>query len=268
MLLRKIVRGLELILLGPLLFETGCGVVFLPQSGWTGSFTLVDQSADLGIFQGYASSGAPYDSGNYFFDTRALYLSSSHDKMQLVAANRNLLLPGTNHMGDGDYYDGRVYGVIEHWTGCQNPSGPIYIATFDAQTLQGEDHVEITADLPEASGIAIDPSSSEAIVTSFCDANNLYVYNMSDWKLQRKIPLKIPVHGIQGAAWRDGFLYIAQTNGALYGLRLEDNEMRFLFQASMKGEFEGPDFHTDQLRWLVNRADGKHILLSYTPGSH
>lgn len=263
MLLRRIVKRLEFLIFLPLFLEAGCGVVYRNQSGWIGTFTLVNQTTNLGISQGYASSGNAEDSGNYFFDTQALYLSSKSDQMDLVTANRDLLPPGTNHMGDGDYYDGRVYGVIEHWAGCQNASDPIYISIFDAKTLKKEEDVEITADLPEASGIAVIPDANEAVVTSFCDPNNLYVYRMSDWKLDRRIPLSIPVRGIQGAAYREGFLYISQTNGALYALRLENNEIHLLFRAPMRGEFEGVDFRSAQLRWLVNQSGGQHILYSY-----
>jgi hypothetical protein len=36
-------------------------------------------------------------------------------------------------------------------------------------------------------------------------------------------------------------------------------------QSPVSGEFEGLDFHGPQLRWLVNRSDGPHILYSYAP---
>jgi hypothetical protein len=265
MLFQRIVQAFTFLLLLSLLFGMGCRVVFQNQGGWITSFGLVNQSANLGVFQGYASDGATSDSVNYFFDTHALYLSSSPNRLNVVASNRDVLVPDTNHMGDGDVYDGKVFGVIEHWAGCRASTAPIYIVIFNGQTLARERYIEITADLPEASGIAINPDSNEAIVTSFCDPNNLYVYGMEDWRLRRKIPLSIPVPGIQGAAFRQGVLYIAQTKGALYGLRLEDNAMRFLFQASMHGEFEGLDFHTSQLRWLVNQAQNQHILYSYAP---
>jgi len=234
------------------------------KAGWISSFTLVNQSSNIPVLQGYASAGTPDDSVNYFFDTSALYLSSSPNSLVEVASNHDLLLDGTNHMGDGDFYDGKVYGVIEHWAGCRTSSAPIYIVIFDGKSLAAEKYIEITSDLPEASGIAIVPDSREAVVTSFCDPNNLYAYDLSDWKFHRKIPLSMPIVGIQGAAFRDGFLYIAGTNGGMYALELANNSMHFLFQASMGGEFEGPDFHTSQLRWFVNHGYD-HFLLSYAP---
>ncbi len=43
--------------------------------------------------------------------------------------------------------------------------------------------------------------------------------------------------------------------------------MRLLMQSPVNGEFEGLDFHGSQLRWLVNRSDGAHILYSYEPAA-
>ncbi len=139
----------------------GCGDRAIPFSApqpWVSSFTLVDQSANLNVGQGYASGtatdGTPL---NFFFDTQVLYRSSSYDTLEPVAVNYYFLPPGTSHMGAGDYYNGHVYAVIEHWQSCSLSSAPIFIATFNATTLAQESTIEITSFIPEASGIAIDP---------------------------------------------------------------------------------------------------------------
>ena len=243
----------------------GCGVVVVHPDAWV-PLSQNWASENVRVHQGYASGSQPGDdSMNYFFDTTALYLSSSPHVLKIVASNHAVLLSGTSHMGDGDAYDGKVFGVIEHWTGCQNSSAPIFIVIFDGQTLQVTKTVDITGDLPEASGIAIDPDTSEAILTSFCDSHNLYVYRMSDWTLTRTIPLSIPVPGIQGAAYRQGFLYIGDAMGNLYRYNFARGSMQFYFRASMKGEYEGLDFHNSELRWLLNGPGDSHILLSYSP---
>lgn len=250
-------------------FCAGCGERVIPAPApdpWVTSLTLVDQSDNLKLDQGYASGLLPDGTPlNFFFDTAALYRSSSYDSLDVVASNRNFLPPGATHMGAGDYYDGHVYAVVEHWHGCKASSAPIYVAVFDATTLAEEQTAEIDPWIPEASGIAIDPDDGEAIVSSFCDPNNLYVFDPSTWAFTRTIPLQIPVTGNQGVSYRDGFIYIAGTNGGLYALRLSDNSMRQLLQSPVSGEFEGLDFHSSQLRWLVNRTDGQHILYSYAP---
>lgn len=243
----------------------GCASVADPSSPWF-TFTLVGQSANVHANQGYASGISPTNGPlNYFFASRTLTLSSTYNTLTVETSNNDFLIPGTNHMGAGDVFDGTVYAVIEHWSHCGVSLSPIVIVLFDGESLNVEKTIDISRDLPEASGIAIVPDQGEAIVTSFCDATHLYVYDMSNWTLRGKIPLAIPVGGIQGAAYRDGILYIAKTDGALYGLRLFDNSMRLLYQSPMKGEFEGLDFHTDQLRWLVNKPGGEHILYSYAP---
>lgn len=247
----------------------GCGDRVIPPVApqpWVSSLTLVDQSTNVNMVQGYASGtsldGTPL---NFFFSNSLLYSSSTYDSLTPVAVNQNLLPPKTNHLGAGDYYDGHVYGVIENWQGCDQSSAPIFVAIFDAATLQQESTVEITAWIPEASGIAIIPGTGQALVSSFCDPNHLYLFSTADWSFTGTVPLQIPVSGNQGVSYRDGFVYIAGTNGALYGLHLADNSMRLLMQSPVSGEFEGLDFHGPQLRWLVNRSDGPHILYSYAP---
>ena len=250
-------------------FCASCGDNVVPELSperWVTSFTLVDQSGNVSVAQGYASGTA--DDGtplNYFFTNQALYRSSSYDELEVVASNRDFLPSGTNHLGAGDYHDGHVYGVAENWRSCSASRAPIFIVIFDSTTLAVERAIEITSYTSEASGITIDPDTGEAIVSSFCDPNNLYAFSTADWTFTRKIPLDLTVSGNQGVSYRDGFVYIAGTNGALYGLYLADNSMRQLMQSPVSGEFEGLDFHGPQLRWLVNRPDGTHILYSYAP---
>ncbi|MFP5228937.1 MAG: hypothetical protein ACLGXA_15065 [Acidobacteriota bacterium] len=247
----------------------GCGTHFVPESStgnWIASFTLVDQSANVNAAQGYASGTSATDAPlNFFFSNQVLYRSSSYDAPSPIVTNTNLLPAGTTHLGDGDYYDGHVYGVIEHWHGCKAGGAPIFISIFDGTTLEQEQTIEITPWIPEASGIAIDPDTGQAFVSSFCDAKNLYRFRLSDWSFIGTLPLTIPVSSMQGVAWRDGFLYLAGTDGALYGLYLEDGSMRLLMQSPLSGEFEGLDFHGSELRWLLNRSDVNHILYSYAP---
>ncbi len=244
----------------------GCASVVINPDGWP-TFTLVGQSANVHADQGYASGVSKTNSPlNYFFGTQALYLSSTYNALNVEVSNHDVLVSGTNHIGAGDVYDGIVYGVIENWSRCSEPHSPILIVLFDGSTLAVEKTIDISHDVPEASGIAIVPEAGEAIVTSFCDPSRLYAYDMSSWTLLRKIRLTIPVPDIQGAAYRDGVLYIARSNGTLYGLRLHDSSMQLLYKSPLRGEFEGLDFHSDQLRWLVNYRGDSHILYSYAAG--
>jgi hypothetical protein len=258
----------------------GCGQIILPVSTSTAcstsskpaancgpnGFTLVGQSGDVRVGQGYASSNPPTNvPGDYFFDTVTLYLSTNYNSLDPAASTNMQIVPGTNHMGDGEFYNGNLYGVIEHWNGCSKSSGPIYIDIFDSTTLQIVQTSEISLYQSEASGITIDPDTSEAIVSNFCDPTKLYVYDMSTWTLSRTIPLAITCNGIQGVAYKEGFVYIATNGGLLYSLRLSDNLMRLLLTAPMPGEYEGIDFNTSELRWLLNHPDGTHVLYRYLP---
>jgi hypothetical protein len=238
---------------------------------WLSGFTLVGQSGNVLAGEGYASFNSTlnpfrvFGSYNYLFDTKSLYLSTSYNSLNVIASNKDLLVAGTNHLGDGDYYNGQVYGVIEDYVGCSSQTGPVFISIFDGLTLEELQAVDITDNQTEASGIAILPDTDEAVVSSYCDGKKLYVYRMSDWSLSRTIPLTISVLNIQGVAYRQGFLYIADATGRLYGLNLSDNSMRLLLKATMPGEYEGIDFHSGELRWLLNTTSGTHVLYRYAP---
>lgn len=263
------------------IFGTGCGVTFPgsvsqsnaasadpgPNGPWVTAFQLVGQSQNVKVMQGYASGVTSSEPDlNYFFDTGALFLSSSDETLLPVAGNTSLLLPGTTHQGAGDYYAGKVYSVVENWHGCSRPDTPIFVQTFDGTTLQSLGTADISAYLPEASGIAIDRYTGEAIVSSYCVSGQLYVFDRTTWQLKRTIPLSTPIAGIQGVTYRGGFIYIGSTGGGLYGLHLLDKSMRLLLSANGGGEYEGPNFNSGQMRWLMN--DGKtntHILYYYDP---
>jgi hypothetical protein len=228
------------------------------------SITLVDQSSDTSAGQGYVSGDTtPQGSLNYFISTGEIVLSSDFDTLKVVLRNSNVLPPGTNHMGAGDYYQGKVYSVAETWKGCQSLSSPLYIGVYDGTTLNREQAIDISSYTTEASGIAIVPELNQAFVSNYCDSENLYAFDLSTWRFLGTIPLNVSIDSIQGLAYRDGFVYIANTNGRLYALRISDNAVQLLTQFSMKGEYEGLDFHTGQLRWLVNMVDGTHILYSF-----
>jgi hypothetical protein len=229
---------------------------------WVNGFTLIGQSENTGVFQGYATDGAD---SHYFFDTGALYKSSSYLQNLPTVANHSPLIDGTNHMGDGAYYAGKVYSIVENWQGCGAPPSRAAIVVFDAQTLGRLSFTDITMNHHETSSITILPDTNEAVVSSYCDGSKLFVYSLPSFQLTRTIPLSIPVGLIQGVTYNGGFLYIVEHYGGLYGLRLADNEERKLYQAPFPGEYEGLDFKNGELRWLLNRSDGQHILYRYTP---
>lgn len=226
---------------------------------WITGFQQSGQSLDLQVAQGYSSCG----NWNYFFNTNILYLSSSYDQMQVLKQNNDVLVPGANHMGDGDVYNGNVYTVIENWAGCTAPPSVAAIRVFDAGSLQSVQVQDITADQHEVSGIAVIPGTGTAVVSSYCDGSKLFVYSLASLTLQGTIPLPTNVSYIQGVAYHNGFLYLANTDGKLYGLRLSDGTMRLLMQGSATGEYEGLDFHSGELRWLVNEPNNIHILYQY-----
>jgi len=228
---------------------------------WIRGFTRAGVSADIHANQGYAYGTAPDGTDlHYFFASRTLTLSSTYLTLTPLASS-DALLPNTDHQGAGDYYDGRVYSVVQDWHGCSVPDGPIDVEVFDGTSLAPLSSADITAYQPEASGMTIDRHTGKAIVSSYCVPDKLFVYDRTNWQLEGTIPLPIHVGHIQGVSWRRGFVYIGNAEGQLYGLRMFDGTMRLLLSAGIQGEFEGPDFHSAQLRWLKNDGTGHYLYL-------
>lgn len=217
--------------------------------------------ATQGVATGVSAAGLPI---NVFFDTTSIYMNTGPDLSNSVTAITTVLPRGTDHIGDGDYDHGLIYAVIEHWMGCDASNAPVYIEILNPGTMQTVKVSQISNRVPEASSLAVDPDTGEAYVASFCDSKSLYVFRLSDLSFIRAVKLPLEVQYIQGVAYRQGSLYIASANGALFGLNLADQQMEILMQMTPPGEYEGIDFHGNYLRWLVNGADHSHSIYTFS----
>ena len=125
------------------------------------------------------------------FDTTDIQLMDSDYNILVDNPNALTGLPvGVNHLGGGDYYDGKVYSAALRWNGCADNDTPV-IAVYDSETLAYVEHVDLSANCPPGSGVAglcIVPENDAIYITGFCNST-LYVFRLSDYGFIGEFPM-------------------------------------------------------------------------------
>jgi hypothetical protein len=157
------------------------------------------------------------------------------------------------HLGDGCYYQGKLYIPAENWPTVSDQ----HILVYDAGTLERLKSIP-TNKTHEVSSITVAQidGADRLVISSYLDSSRLFLYEL-DGTFYRELPLTPMVpYGIQGVAYRDGRLYIA--SGRLYGVgnlwtaTLEGSATP-LYTRIQPGTHEGLEFDGDTLLWLVDQ---------------
>jgi hypothetical protein len=209
--------------------------------------------------QGYATDGT----NHFTFDNQAVYVWSNDVNWTSVASNMAVFsgVSGLNHLGDGDYYDGKLYVAAEAWRSCGNYTNQS-IGVFDATTLQRLSVHNVMADAHECSGLAVVPadgSNGIIYVTSYCDGSQIWKYDLQTFALIGTLPLSRSIPYIQGIASANGKFYIAQDTGYIYSLDYSGNVSQ-VFYTPIPGSHEGLKYVQGQIRWLIDSGAGKKFI--------
>lgn len=227
----------------------GCGAVSRSPENL---FTDVSQSPDTGCHQGYATDGTSH----FLFDTHRILKWADDATWHITGVNDTPFegLTGFDHIGDGDYFEGKLHAPVEHYTSCTNDSNPA-VFLFDATTLVRTRVVDLPVK-QEVSGVAVRPESRELWVSSYCDGGQLWVYDVDTFVLKRTVALHPPLKDLQGLTHRDGVFYAAQNGGTLQRVTL-DGATKQVFKTDTPGAHEGLDYSQNELRWLIDGGLGK-----------
>lgn len=146
----------------------------------------------------------------------------------------NLLAQGLNHIGDIDYYNGKLYVSLDSTSGYTKP----HIAIFNAADLSytGVSY-EITGSPANpkkdvASWFAVDAARGLGYGKEYQNGNTLNVYNLDDWSFLRTITLDTNTKSIQGAKVYGDWLYMTSDNDAqsVYRANLLTGAVEEIFQ--------------------------------------
>lgn len=223
-------------------------------------FDITFTSPDVGVHQGYATDGKVH----FLFDTGMVERRADDANWTLQAQNAKVFtnLTGYDHLGDGDYYNGKLYVAGEYYKDCSN-FAQASVFVFDAQTL---DRLSVTplGEQFEISGVAVDPVAQELWVSSFCDATKIRVYDLAAMTLKRTVLLQPNVPHVQGIALGPDGFYLSKHEGTLWRMSLE-GQTQAVFQLATPVAHEGLDYSQSQLRWLIDGGTGNKKIYYLTP---
>lgn len=165
------------------------------------------------------------------------------------------------HLGDGCYFDGKLYVVAENY--------PIVsfqqVIVYDAATLryirrfwtnQPHEVSSITvADLGDRQPVLV--------ISSYNDSTRLFKYSIDDGSYLGSIPLQpTPRAGIQGITFQNGRLYIGACRGFGTGYLYSatpDGHTKLLYTRQSPAYQEGLDTDGDDLLWLADRGTDSRV---------
>jgi hypothetical protein len=157
-----------------------------------------------------------------------------------VAIPPELLLNGSNHIGDIDYFKGRLVVPIEDGSAYLRP----YLALYDAATLQPISYDAIAREL-QVEGVpwvAVDAQRGIAYTAEWNNAKQINMFDIEHhFAFLGAIPLQQPISRIQGAKLFEGNLLASVDDNAktVYRIDLSTGAETKLFSIGKGGELEG-----------------------------
>ena len=207
------------------------------------------------VEEGIASDGT-----NRFLIYRRNVLKVDPTWTNVLVANDTPLsgLKGYDHLGGGEYYQGKLYIAAEAYHGCDHVTNQS-ICVYDAITLKRLFTTSVSNYTSEVSAVTVVTNAgSRAVmfVSNFCDDTKLYKFDLSDLSFQGTLPLDQSVPKLQGLAYHAGVIYAVTdsgTNGVVYDIDPNNGHTRKLaFLTFPHGkEVEGCLFEKDRLEVLV-----------------
>jgi hypothetical protein len=183
-------------------------VPMLPKAAAQTAQTDVPQSRYWGA--GISSQGIAYDGTyRYIFETTAI--RKLNNSYVLIDSNINAAKnAGVNHLGDGCYYDGRLYVACCNFSSCaQWDSGRIGIWST-ASGLPFIKFIDISEQAFDPSGITIDAATGYAYVSSYC-SNVVHKYDVNNGWAHVGTIIPTPAFTLtQGIAYDNNHLYVSQ----------------------------------------------------------
>jgi hypothetical protein len=228
----------------------------------------------------YRSQGVATDGTQWFFSwqyglERATLDGNTLDRNFSIIPLRsgipeNIAWLGGNHIGDIDYYAGKIYAPIEDSAAYRVP----IIAVYDAASLRytGMAYVLSTNDLTQGvPWVAVDGPRNLAYTAEWETTSRLNVYRLSDFSVITYIPLQQPLTRIQGAKVRGDALYAASDNStkSIYKISLIDGSVTELLQLVQWINPQDGDEHELEGLSFLPAADGEtlNVLMRHGGGT-
>jgi len=146
---------------------------------------------------------------------------------------------GGNHIGDIDYWNGKLYAPIEDGTEYLHPHLVLYDpATFMPTTIHPLADVPLTDGVP---WVAVDGPRGNIYVAVWDPTPEIFVLDLTTLQYEGSIPLRTTLGRIQGAKVFEGSLYASTDNDAkdIFKINLDTGTVIPLFAFHQPFEEEG-----------------------------
>ena len=224
------------------------------------------KSPDTNAHQGYIASG----SYHIVIDTTTVYKKDASWNTVLTksgfvtSANNDLGGATRDHIGDGSMAaNGNFYFPCEDWTSCDDfpgSGGQSIIVTdsnlnyLSAHSLLGSPGCPSS----EAAGIHVDSDAGYIYLVSYCDKDNIYRYNLSDFTYDSTIPIVGETNkNPQGIFLSGNYFYMTtdSTYGGIYKIDINGTSKGCIWTNLQTGiNEEGIDCSQKEIRVMVDEG--------------
>lgn len=146
---------------------------------------------------------------------------------------------GFDHIGDIDYYDGKLYISLDSEAGDYQ-NGHVAVLNADDLSYSGELY-ELVGDPTNehddvASWVAVDGENGVGYGKEWQNGNTINIYDLKDWSFEGTLEMDQNLKNIQGAKVFDGKLYCAahDSTKSVYSVDLESGHVEKLFDLPKK----------------------------------
>lgn len=234
-------------------------------SGVTNTFI----SPDVSCHNGYTTDGTYH----FTIDTARIDKRADDASWTVVAQNTDPLngLSPINHLGDGHYYNGKLYIPGSLWDG-ESESNPA-ILVYDATTLARLEANLITEGVGGPSGLCVAPLHGDRGIIYCVDytvGTHIYKYDLVDYSYLGAIALSSTILMLQGIQlWRGRFI-MTQDGGPLWIADQDGNVDNFYTMRDLPlgaGSYEGIHCEDTQWRQLVDLPEDGGKVYYLTPST-
>lgn len=221
-------------------------IITMDDEGWTRTADMTfDTVTATGRSQGIAWDGTNYYfSWNYGLENTDATLKTI--TRQAASIPFDMLLAGSDHIGDIDVYNGTLYAPVEDSKNYAHPT----IVLYDAKSLSalGTRHEIPTSLLSKGvPWVAVNGPKNVAYVAEWDPTPQIYVMDLATFAQTGSIPLSTPMARIQGGKVAEGALYVTvdNTDKTIYKIDLETGvvlPLMFTVGATDVAEVEGLAF--------------------------
>jgi outer membrane protein assembly factor BamB len=238
-----------------------------------GPFKYLGHSPETGIRK--VEEGIAWDGTNHYLIFRGSIVKVDKSWTNELASNETPFhgLTGFDHLGAGEFYNGKLYVAVESYHGCGHVTNQS-IFIFDANTLDRKSVTSVSNFTSEVSAVTIVTNMGAhgvVFVSNFCDESKLYKFDLADLSFLGTLQLDQSIPKLQGIAYRNGLIYAANDvgyDGEIYDIDVHNGHTRkraFVSYPHGK-EVEGCLFNGNTLEVMVaSHTNRWNHIYSFSP---